>query len=99
MGASEGSLGCRQWCVQILRLGFSSVMSALDSLDLLCLKLLLESHIRKLVLDSHIRKKYKGGKDKLLKCYLTITPDVSDDAFLSLPVDSDLALPLVATES
>lgn len=90
MGASEGSLGCRQWCEQRLRLGFSSVMSALDSLDLLCLKLLLESHIK---------KRYKGGKDNLLRCYLTITPDVSDDVFLSLPVDSDLALPLVATES
>lgn len=41
----------------------------------------------------------KGAKDTLLRCYLNITPDVSDDVFLSLPVDSDLALPLVATES
>lgn len=48
--------------------------------------------------ESHT-KTVKGAKDKLLRCYLNITPDVSDDVFLSLPVDSNLALPLVATES
>lgn len=48
--------------------------------------------------ESH-KDTVKAANAKLLRRYLNITPDVSDDVFLSLPVDNDLALPLVATES
>lgn len=48
--------------------------------------------------ESH-KETVKGAKDKLLRCFLNITPDVSENVFLSPPMHSDLALPLVATES
>lgn len=46
---------------------------------------------------SHM-KKVEEAKRNVLKCNMII-PNVSDDVFFSLPVDSDLTLPLVATES
>lgn len=57
------------------------------------------SSVPEVIFKGTHHKTVKGAKYKLLRCYLNIPPDVSDDVFLSLPVDSDLALPLVATES
>ncbi len=43
--------------------------------------------------------KEAGHKQLCLITFNSNIPDVSDEVFLSLPVDSDLALPLVATVS
>lgn len=62
--------------------------------------------IKSSVLEGTLRQKsgtnrIKGTGQKQLRLFMfdSNIPDVSDEGFLSLPVDSDLALPLVATVS